>query len=58
MSKRYCYRQRDEVVNEQFLVEEIYEREIAMAEEYEKENNDNSILITSTGTCRLYGATN
>ena len=58
ISKHYRYRQRDEVVNEQFLVEEIYEREIAMAEEYEKENNDNSILITSIGTCRLYGATN
>ena len=37
VSKRYRYRQRDEVVNEQFLVEEIYEREIAMAEQYEKE---------------------
>ena len=58
MSKRYRYRQRDEVVNEQFLVEEIYEREITMAEQYEKENNDNSTLITSTGTCRLYGTAN
>ena len=29
-------------------------RELAMAEQYAKENNDNS---TSTGTCRLYGAT-
>ena len=58
VSTRYRYRQRDEVVNEQFLVEEIYEREFDMAEQYEKENNDDSILITSTGTCRLYGATN
>ena len=58
MSKRYCYCQRDEVVDEQFLVEGIYEREFAMAEQYEKEDNDNSILITSTGSCRLYGATN
>jgi len=58
MSKRYHYRQRDEVVNERFLVEEIYEREIAMAEQYEKENNDNSILITSTGNCKLYGTAN
>ena len=57
MSKRYRYRQRDEAVNERFLVEQIYEREIDMAEQYEKENNDNPTLITSTGTCRLYGAT-
>ena len=38
VSKRYRYRQRDEIVNEQFLVEEIYERELAMAEEYEEQN--------------------
>ena len=36
VSKRYCYRQRDEVVNEQYLVEEIYERELALGEEYER----------------------
>ena len=57
VSKRYHYRQQDEVVNERFLVEEIYEREFDMAEQYEKENNGNPTLITSTGTCRLYGAT-
>ena len=37
VSKHYHYRVRDEVVNEQFLVEEIYEREIQLAEEYERE---------------------
>ena len=31
VSRRYRYRLRDEVVNEQFLVEEIYERELAHA---------------------------
>ena len=31
VSRRYRYRLRDEVVNEQFLVEEIYERELARA---------------------------
>ena len=36
VSRRYRYRLRDEVVNEQFLVEEIYERELAQAEEYER----------------------
>ena len=40
VSRRYRYRLRDEVVNEQFLVEEIYEREIALAEEYESEGYD------------------
>ena len=37
VSERYHYRVRDEVVNEQFLVEEIYEREILLAAEYERE---------------------
>ena len=36
VSRRYRYRLRDEVVNEQFLVEEIYERELAQAEEYDR----------------------
>ena len=40
VSKWYRYRLRDEVVNEQFLVEEIYERELTLAEEYERENED------------------
>ena len=38
VSKWYCYRQRDEVVNERLLVEEIYERQLAQAEEYERES--------------------
>ena len=40
LSQNYSYRVRDEVVNEQFLVEEIYDRELALAEELEKENSD------------------
>ena len=38
VSNRYQYRLRDEVVNERFLVEEIYERELNLAEEYERAN--------------------
>ena len=38
VSNRYQYRLRDEVVNEQFLVEEIYERELNLAEQYKREN--------------------
>ena len=45
VSKRYRYRVRDEVVNEQFLVEEIYERELALAEESEKEQESMSVSI-------------
>ena len=34
------YRVRDEVVNEQFLVEEIYERELAIAAQLEAEEEE------------------
>ena len=60
-SKCYRYRQRDEVVNEQFLVEEIYDRELNLAEQLEKaadEKQENSLLITSVNECRLFGAIN
>ena len=52
VSNWYRYRLRDEVVNEQFLVEEIYERELALAEEYERENEylDISSSQTSYGS--------
>ena len=43
VSKWYRYRVRDEVVNEQFLVEEIYERELTLAAEAEKENESISV---------------
>ena len=46
VSNRYQYRLRDEVVNERFLVEEIYERELEAAER-----------MKQTGS-RFYGATN
>ena len=61
VSNRYQYRLRDEVVNEQFLVEEIYERELNLAEEYEKDKclqcvNVRDKAIGSSGS--LYGAMN
>ena len=37
VAKRYRYRLRDEVVNERYLVEEVYDRELRLAEEYERE---------------------
>ena len=47
--KRYRYRLRDEVVNERYLVEEVYDRELRLAEEYEREKNEEMRA--------LYGAT-
>ena len=37
VAKCYRYRLRDEVVNEHYLVEEVYDRELRLAEEYERE---------------------
>ena len=37
VAKYYCYRLRDEVVNEHYLVEEVYDRELQLAQEYERE---------------------
>ena len=53
VSKCYRYRLRDEVVNEQFLVEEIYERELDQAEKFERERK---MLKGYIDTCKLYGA--
>ena len=50
VSGRYRYRVRDEVVNEQYLIEEIYERRIRIAAEMENEADENKSLISSTAT--------
>ena len=59
VSRRYRYRVRDEVVNEQFLVEEIYERELSRVAESDDDNSDEtSVLVESVqeqGPC--YDAT-
>ena len=49
VSGRYRYRVRDEVVNEQYLIEEIYEREIRIAAEMEDQDlsQERELLITS-----------
>ena len=36
VAKRYQYRLRDEVVNEQYLIEEIYDRELTLAEQFDE----------------------
>ena len=45
VSRQYRYRVRDEVVNEQFLVEEIYERELIIAAQLEEEDNEKEALL-------------
>ena len=50
VSGRYRYRVRDEVVNEQYLIEEIYERRIRIAAEMENEADENKSLIGSTAS--------
>ena len=39
VAKHYQYRLRDEVVNERYLVEEIYDRELTLAEQYDESIN-------------------
>ena len=50
VAKRYHYRVRDEVVNERFLVEEIYERRLLQAEEYAKGKLHDSLSHTLQDT--------
>ena len=60
VAKRYRYRLRDEVVNERYLVEEVYDRELRLAEEYEKECKEMqsvSVVSDSGMTSRHYGST-
>ena len=60
VAKRYRYRLRDEVVNERYLVEEVYDRELRLAEEYEKECKETqsvSVVSDSGKTSRHYGST-
>ena len=48
VSKHYSYRKRDEVMNEQYLIEEIYERELSLAEEHEQQ-----ALLDSTSSVHV-----
>ena len=54
-AKRYRYQLRDEVVNERYLVEEVYDRELKLAEEYERECEETqSLHIVSVETPKHY----
>ena len=59
VSECYHYRIRDEVVNVQFLVEEVYEREFQLAEEYEREKRAEmrALFGDPVGRPRQFGAT-
>ena len=54
VAKRYSYRLRDEVVNEQYLVEEVYERELRLADEYEREKTEEMRLLYGHGSTYRY----
>ena len=54
VSGRYRYRVRDEVVNEQYLIEEIYEREFKVAAELEEENEERELLFNSKSLVPVY----
>ena len=61
VSRRYRYRLRDEVVNEQYLIEEIYEREINLAEEYDNDTEDDIEIDSEEdpfvkNTFKIYGS--
>ena len=58
VAKRYRYRLRDEVVNERYLVEEVYDRELRLAEEYERECEETQSLCSdSEESTHHYGTT-
>ena len=56
VAKRYRYRLRDEIVNEQFLVEEVYERQLLQAEAYEREKKTKEPVSHTLQTSLSYGA--
>ena len=56
VAKRYRYRLRDEVVNERFLVEEIYERQLLQAEEYERDKVTREPVSCTPRNSLNYGA--
>ena len=56
VAKRYRYRLRDEVVNERFLVEEIYERQLLQAEEYERDKENREPVSCTLHSSINYGA--
>ena len=60
VSKRYHYRHRDEVVNEQYLVEEIYERNLDLEEEYERQKREEmrALLENTQDGSKYYCAAN
>ena len=41
--KFYCYRERDEIVNEQAIIEEQYERELLLNRDDEEDDSDDEL---------------
>ena len=58
VSKCYRYCKWDEVVNEQYLVEEIYEKNLDLEEEYERKNGvETRVLVGNIESGKEYGST-
>ena len=57
VAKRYRYRLRDEVVNERYLVEEVYDRELRLAEQYEREKSEEIRALYEALNSRRYKST-
>ena len=54
VAKRYRYRLRDEVVNERYLVEEVYDRELRLAEQYEREKKEETRALYEAVNSQRY----
>ena len=59
VSRRFRYRVREDVLNWQYLIEEIYEREFKIAAELEEEEEleedaENEMLINSNASVQQY----
>ena len=59
VSRRYCYRQRDEIVNVQAMIEDTHERWLDQEEEYmeEKEKMREQVAFYKTRSICTYGST-
>ena len=54
VSKRYHYRARDEIVNERFLVEEIFDRRFDLEEEHTRELEEQWRLLGISKDTRTF----
>ena len=56
VAKCYSYRLRDDVVNERYLVEEVYDRELSLVEQYEREKKEQTRALYEAVKAQRYHA--